>query len=407
MHPDLAIKVNQLSKSYQLRHHQSSSQNYEVLKDVSFEIKKGESVGIIGPNGAGKSTLLKILAGVTKPTSGEVLIRGKVASVLDIGAGFHPELSGRENVFLNGQIHGFSKKEIADKYGEIVAFSGIEDFIEEPVKNYSNGMYLRLAFSIMAHLDFDVYLFDEVFAVGDVAFKEKSKEKLTQLSSRNKTMIIVSHQMQELEDVTKFFLINEGSLKILNSKDDLLFHHYEKNLLNDEKIIFKQDFKINDFTNDNLFIKLKEVEVTQGGANLQTDLATQFKISYEKLTDTDSVDLILTLRDENGISVFFASTLAKGIFNKHLEKALYTYTFNIPTYFLHKNIYNINIRFEINLEKRANKILADNNFSLEYLKIAYFQPHIINETNKLEFNTQLFNPRLFIGNNWNIEKSNH
>src|SRR5690606_19206903 len=131
---------------------------------------KGENVGIIGPNGSGKSTLLKILAGVTKPTSGTVDINGRIASILDIGAGFHPELSGKENVFLNGQILGFAKSEIAPKYKEIVEFSGIGKYIDEPVKNYSNGMYLRLAFSIMVHLDFDIYLFDEVMSVGDAEF---------------------------------------------------------------------------------------------------------------------------------------------------------------------------------------------------------------------------------------------
>src|SRR5690606_26872536 len=170
-----AIIVENLSKVYQLQKPRvledgTLTHELKALDSVSFEIKRGESVGIIGPNGSGKSTLLKILAGVTKPTSGSVKIRGKVASILDIGAGFHPELSGRENVFLNGQIHGFSKKEIEAKFDEIVQFSGIEKFIGEPVKNYSNGMYLRLAFSIMANLDFDVYLFDEVFSVGDAEF---------------------------------------------------------------------------------------------------------------------------------------------------------------------------------------------------------------------------------------------
>lgn len=198
MNPEIAIKVEHLSKVYPLRHSQKKEDGtvvYEhcALEDVSFEVKKGESVGIIGPNGSGKSTLLKILAGVTKPTSGKVSIRGKVASILDIGAGFHPELSGRENVFLNGQIHGFSKKEIADKFDEIVAFSGIEKFIDEPVKNYSNGMYLRLAFSIMTHLDFDVYLLDEVLSVGDQEFQNRCIEKIKELSNSQRTFVIVYH----------------------------------------------------------------------------------------------------------------------------------------------------------------------------------------------------------------------
>lgn len=198
MNSDIAIKVENLSKCYTMRHpikdeHGNDTHEHWALKAVSFEIKKGESVGIVGPNGSGKSTLLKILAGVTKPTSGSVKIRGKVASILDIGAGFHPDLSGRENVFLNGQIHGFSKKEIESNFNEIVAFSGIGKFIEEPVKNYSNGMYLRLAFSIMAHLDFDVYLLDEVLAVGDEEFIDKARDRIQTFSFQNKTVISVYH----------------------------------------------------------------------------------------------------------------------------------------------------------------------------------------------------------------------
>ena len=178
MMQDIAIKVNSLSKKYTLKHpikdiNGSLTNEHWALKDVTFQIKKGETVGIIGPNGSGKSTLLKILSGVTKPTNGSVEINGKVASILDIGAGFHQELSGRENVFLNGQLLGFSAKEIKAQYQKIVDFSGIGNFIEEPVKYYSNGMYLRLAFSILAHLDFDIYLFDEVMNVGDAEFMQK------------------------------------------------------------------------------------------------------------------------------------------------------------------------------------------------------------------------------------------
>lgn len=204
MNNDIAIKVENLSKVFSLRQSQidedgNAISEHWALKDVSFEIKKGESVGIIGPNGSGKSTLLKILAGVTKPTLGKVQIRGKVASVLDIGAGFHPELSGRENVFLNGQIHGFTKKEIEAKFDEIVAFSGIEKFIDEPVKIYSNGMYLRLAFSIMAHLDFDVYLLDEVLSVGDEEFRKKISLIIKEWRNGSaKTILVATHDLESM-----------------------------------------------------------------------------------------------------------------------------------------------------------------------------------------------------------------
>jgi len=257
---DIAIKVENLSKVFPLRQPQEDENGNLVhehwaLKDVSFEIKKGESVGIIGPNGSGKSTLLKILAGVTKPTSGKITIKGKVASILDIGAGFHPELSGRENVFLNGQIHGFSKKEIEVKFDEIVAFSGIEKFIDEPVKNYSNGMYLRLAFSIMVHLDFDVYLLDEVLSVGDAEFRRKSQQRLYQLHSfQKKTIISVSHYMWEMAGVDVIFYVSKGSVNSTLSKDNVIKRYTgNKNqvdlMIDNPLFINKHQFTHTDLTN--------------------------------------------------------------------------------------------------------------------------------------------------------------
>lgn len=293
MDEDIAIKVENLSKVFPLRQPQTDEDGNTIyqhwaLKDVSFDIKKGESIGIIGPNGSGKSTLLKILAGVTKPTSGRVSIRGKVASILDIGAGFHPELSGRENVFLNGQIHGFSKKEIESRFNEIVGFSGIGKFIEEPVKNYSNGMYLRLAFSIMAHLDFDVYILDEVLGVGDVEFMTKSQSKLTELINiNNKTVVLISHNIYEIsmicnsainlfngnllaygssEDIIKTYSLKQHSetknifpdfieeVKILLSdENDKEKSHY----INDESILLHIHHSINDEKNENIKFALR------------------------------------------------------------------------------------------------------------------------------------------------------
>jgi lipopolysaccharide transport system ATP-binding protein len=232
MSNDIAIKVENLSKQYLLQHSVKDKNGVDshelwALRDVSFEIRKGESVGIIGPNGSGKSTLLKILAGVTKPTLGKVIIQGKTASILDIGAGFHPELSGRENVFLNGQILGFSKKEIQLKFDEIVEFSGIEKFIEEPVKNYSNGMYLRLAFSIMAHLDFDVYLLDEVLSVGDAEFRAKSFLKIEDLIYKGgKSVLLISHNVNEISKITETaFFLKEGCISKPLTIDEALFSY--------------------------------------------------------------------------------------------------------------------------------------------------------------------------------------
>lgn len=207
MSNETIIKISGLSKKYKLQHpikqeDGSISNELWALKNIDLEIKKGEHVGLVGPNGSGKSTLLKILAGITKPTAGSAEITGRVASILDVGAGFHPELSGRENVFLNGQLLGFSKKEIKQKFDDIVSFSGIEKFMDEPVKNYSSGMYLRLAFSIMANLDFDIYLLDEVMNVGDEEFRQKTKS----IFKKDKTILLISHNMNEISDLTEYFI---------------------------------------------------------------------------------------------------------------------------------------------------------------------------------------------------------
>src|SRR3989344_594533 len=154
-----------------------------ALQDINFAVSRGEAIGIIGPNGAGKSTLLKILSRITPPTTGEIILRGRVASLLEVGTGFHPELSGRENIYLNGAILGMTKKEIAKKFDAIVQFSGVEQFIDTPVKRYSSGMYIRLAFAIAAHIEPDILIVDEVLAVGDADFQKKCLGKLSEVTS--------------------------------------------------------------------------------------------------------------------------------------------------------------------------------------------------------------------------------
>jgi len=203
MSNQVAIRVKQLSKKFILQYaitDRKGAQTQELwaLKDVSFDLKRGESIGIIGPNGSGKSTLLKILSGITSPTSGSVEIHGRVAAILDVGTGFHPDLSGRENIYLSGTLIGMTKEEINSRYNQIVEFSGIGNFIETPVKFYSSGMYIRLAFSIIAFLEADIMIFDEVIAVGDAEFNLQCKKKLEELIRAGKTLIIASHNMNEL-----------------------------------------------------------------------------------------------------------------------------------------------------------------------------------------------------------------
>ena len=184
-----------------------------ALKDISFEVKKGEVLGIIGPNGAGKSTLLKIIAQITYPTSGMVKLDGRVASLLEVGTGFHPELTGRENIYLNGTILGMTKKEIDQKFDEIVGFSDIEKFIDTPVKRYSSGMGVRLGFSVAAHLDPEILLIDEVLAVGDLEFQQKCLQKIDDIGANGRTVIFVSHNIRSISALSnKCLLIENGKI---------------------------------------------------------------------------------------------------------------------------------------------------------------------------------------------------
>jgi lipopolysaccharide transport system ATP-binding protein len=178
----------------------ASEEEFWALKDVSFEIRRGERVGIIGRNGAGKSTLLKILSRITEPTTGRVEIRGRVASLLEVGTGFHPELTGRENIYLNGAILGMTRREIRSKFDEIVAFAEVEKFLDTPVKRYSSGMYVRLAFAVAAHLEPEILVVDEVLAVGDASFQKKCLGKMEDVAEReDRTVLFVSHQMAAIQ----------------------------------------------------------------------------------------------------------------------------------------------------------------------------------------------------------------
>jgi len=204
-----------------------SSEIFHALKDINFEIKKGERVGIIGRNGAGKSTILKILSRITRPTTGEVRICGRVSSLLEVGTGFHPELTGRENIFLNGSILGMSTDEIKRKFDEIVEFAGIEKFLDTPVKRYSSGMYVRLAFSVAAHLDTDILIIDEVLAVGDAAFQKKCLGKISQISGEGRTVIFVSHQMRVIRSLCPRVLLLENGTLTLDSNTSTVIEYYQ------------------------------------------------------------------------------------------------------------------------------------------------------------------------------------
>jgi homopolymeric O-antigen transport system ATP-binding protein len=200
-----------------------SREHIWAVKDLAFEVTSGEIVGVIGRNGAGKSTLLKVLSRITEPTTGKVELRGRVGSLLEVGTGFHPELTGRENVYLNGAILGMNRAEIQRKFDEIVAFAEVEEFIDTPVKRYSSGMYVRLAFAVAAHLETEILLVDEVLAVGDIAFQKKCLGKIGDVARKGRTVLFVSHNMASIESLcTRCIMLRDGRLDATGKPVDIV-----------------------------------------------------------------------------------------------------------------------------------------------------------------------------------------
>lgn len=220
------VSVKNLNKSFQVARHHSlkerilefgryrkNIERFEALKDISFDLNVGESVGLVGHNGSGKSTLLKVIGGIISPTSGSIHRRGRMAALLELGAGFHPDLTGRENIYLNASVLGLSKKEVDLIFDEIVDFSGIESFIESQVKFYSSGMYVRLAFSVAVHVDPDLLLVDEVLAVGDQPFQEKCLAKIREFQQEGRTIVLVSHSADQVADIcSRAIVLNQGEV---------------------------------------------------------------------------------------------------------------------------------------------------------------------------------------------------
>jgi lipopolysaccharide transport system ATP-binding protein len=246
---DLAIRVNDVSKKYRIGmlqtrndtlrdvivsgfnraiHRKDSDQQDEIwaLKDLSFEVHQGEVLGVVGRNGAGKSTLLKILSRVTEPTEGTIEIHGRVGSLLEVGTGFHPELTGRENIYLNGAILGMKRREIAGKFDAIVAFSEVDKFIDTPVKRYSSGMYLRLAFAVAAHLDPEILVVDEVLAVGDAEFQRKCLGKMSDVAQQGRTVLFVSHNMSAILRLTQETIVLEKGNMLMRGPSPKAVDYY-------------------------------------------------------------------------------------------------------------------------------------------------------------------------------------
>lgn len=242
--------------------HRLAGSDFWALRDVSFDINQGEAIGIIGKNGAGKSTLLKILSRITLPTAGRIRIRGRVASLLEVGTGFNPELTGRENIYLNGAILGMSKREVARKFDEIVDFSGVEQFIDTPVKRYSSGMYVRLAFAVAAYLESEILILDEVLAVGDAEFQKKCLGKMDDVAHKQgRTVIFVSHGLQAVANLcNKAIYLEKGQLRMQGATDEVIAYYLNKDNRQSTHT-FERSY---DFTQEHPFIRKAWFEDDEG-----------------------------------------------------------------------------------------------------------------------------------------------
>jgi len=311
-----------------------------ALKDISFQVERGDTLGIIGKNGAGKSTLLKILSRVTTPTQGSIKIRGRMASLLEVGTGFHPELTGRENIYMNGAILGMAKKEIKNKFDEIVAFAGVELYIDTPVKRYSSGMYVRLAFAVAAHLEPEILIVDEVLAVGDAEFQKKCLGKMGDVASHGRTIIFVSHNMQAVQSLCKSAIyLKEGRLADAGRTDKVINNYLSKEVRS--CLVKKWD---EEEAPDGHVIKLLVAEIIPELAN-DTDpitVNTNIKLKFEFISCTDSlINLSLLLYTSSGGCIFNVGT--KSMMLKKGQR--YISELEIPANLLNDDIYTVNLLF--------------------------------------------------------------
>jgi lipopolysaccharide transport system ATP-binding protein len=283
-----------------------------ALKDVSFEVKQGEVVGIIGRNGAGKTTLLKILSRITHPTRGRAELQGRVSSLLEVGTGFHPELTGRENVYLNGTILGMRKIEIDQKFDEILEFSGIEKFIDTPVKRYSSGMRVRLAFSVAAHLEPEILLVDEVLAVGDVAFQKKCLDKMEDVSKAGRTVLFVSHNMAAVEGLCRRGLVMDAGRIVFDGEIRTAIDRYVTSLVD-----FSQSVPLHSRVerSGNGRFCFTEIRFKRGPNETDTFVSGEpalIEMDYEADGQLNNVSIAMPFKDHYRQAIFQASTKAVG-----------------------------------------------------------------------------------------------
>ncbi len=311
-----------------------------ALKDINFEVKAGEVLGIIGRNGAGKSTLLKILSKTTTPTTGSVKVRGRIASLLEVGTGFHPELTGRENIFLNGAILGMTKREIQSKFDEIVDFSGVERYIDTPVKRYSSGMYVRLAFAVAAHLEPEILIVDEVLAVGDAEFQKKCLGKMKEVSVNDgRTVLFVSHNLLAIKSLcNRGVLLEHGRLNAIG-ETELIINKYNAQNKTSYFEIINQSF--DGFT-------IESVSVSNSGNNENFKIESDLEITIKTYCNRniEAINMNLFFNTVDGVLIFATCSSVESFqIGKSIFKCI------IPKNTLNDNVYVIDIMVVENAEK--------------------------------------------------------
>jgi len=319
-------------------------EEFWALRDVSFEVKEGERLGIIGRNGAGKSTLLKILSRITEPTSGRVTIRGRIASLLEVGTGFHPELSGRENIFLNGAVLGMSKAEIVRKFDEIVDFAEIERFLDTPVKRYSSGMYVRLAFAVAAHLEPEIMIVDEVLAVGDVKFQRKCLGKMEEIGKRGRTVLFVSHNMQAVRQLCDRAVLLASGRVVADGTSGAVVGRYLDELQPGEAVTPESlDRLIRGLPADR-DCRLARIGVSQDGeftTRPECGRSIDITFEYEILRETFGFHVYFRLLDTDGNILFESVNCAEDEQIPNMQPGFYRSVGRIPADFLAPRRYEL------------------------------------------------------------------
>lgn len=344
-----------------------------ALKDVSFEVREGEVLGIIGPNGAGKTTILKVLSRITEPTSGKAEIFGRVGSLLEVGTGMHPELTGRENIFLNGAVLGMRKAEIDRRFSDIVDFSGVEKFVDTPLKHYSSGMQVRLAFSIAAHLDPEILFVDEVLAVGDASFQEKCLGKMGSIVKEGRTIIFVSHNMAAIMDLcSKAILIDNGEIRYQGSTRDTIDRYLEESITLEGAALFDAEHRR---TGELGFTGLNILDVNgRTTPQVFVESGVNIEICYQVTEAVNMAQVSFELLNASGVCVLCSTDfddLEEGARDKQLGK--YAARCFIPQDFLRPGRYWVNLASSIPGVRMLDEIqhaisfeVMDSGTSLEY-----------------------------------------